>query len=745
MRRSALLPLYLLGLLTLICMPFIQPHTGMVATSQAAGPSYPIMFVTQVPMRQDFTTVVSTFGNHLGSLNSAPRGGGLWMRYTNGVLKNLTQAAGYGSSDAFQGPEAIAVRDPSIHWSGTKALFSMVIGAPSQRYQVQQYYWQIYEISGLGESDTPVITKVSNQPSGYNNITPIYASDDQIIFTTDRARNGQAHLSPQLDEYELAPTVSGLWKLNPTSGALLLLNHAPSGNFTPVIDSYGRVIFTQWDHLQRDQQADADAMNTGNYGTFDYSNETAQATRLNSRTEIFPEPRASRTDLLAGTNLVGHNFNHFFPWQILEDGTESEILNHLGRHELHSYIPASITGDANVFDYYGQISRYNTRPILNMFQIREAPATAGRYYGIDAPEFGTHAAGQVIAIDAPPNQNPDQIQVQYITHRETATADDTPSANHSGLYRDPLPLSDGTLIASHTSETRQDGGTGGPNISRYDFKLKPLTLSGNGHYVAGASLTGGINTSITYWSPDESISYTGPLWELQPVEVRARLKPTQPVVPLNPAVAQAIQQAGVDQSALQIYLRQNNLALVVTQNVTTRDDFDDQQPFNLRVPGGITTSSGTGTVYDVSFLQFFQGQQLRGWTGSGVNPRPGRRILARTMVDITGLHATNGSPAGSVAIFPDGSTAAFVPAGRATSWQLTDAGGTGIVRERYWLTFQAGEIRSCGSCHGQNTLNQAGQPPPTNTPQALIALLQEWKETGGVPQLSQIYLPVARR
>src|SRR5690606_10379167 len=151
-----------------------------------------------------------------------------------------------------------------------------------------------------------------------------------------------AHLYSQLDEYELAPTVSGLWSLNPQNGNLQLLNHAPSGDFTPTIDSFGRVVFTQWDHLQRDPQADADAgpgqdcYDGSTYGTFNYSNESASAVILNDRTEVFPEPRSCRTDLLAGTNLNGHSFNHFFPWVIREDGRDSEVMNHLGRHELHS-------------------------------------------------------------------------------------------------------------------------------------------------------------------------------------------------------------------------------------------------------------------------------------------------------------------------------------------------------------------------------------------------------------------------
>src|SRR5688572_19985683 len=109
----------------------------------------PILFVTQIPIPGDFTTVASTFGNHSGQINSAPRGGDLWIRYPDGTMKNLTRAAGFGV-EGHQGNGAIAVREPSVHWSGTKALFSMVVGAP-QQYQWNDYYWQIYEITGLGK------------------------------------------------------------------------------------------------------------------------------------------------------------------------------------------------------------------------------------------------------------------------------------------------------------------------------------------------------------------------------------------------------------------------------------------------------------------------------------------------------------------------------------------------------------------------------------------------------------------
>lgn len=742
---------------------FLLAVAGVVGVVMAARPEppefagptggeYPILFVTQFPIVDDFTTIGSVFGNHKATMQSVGRGGDLWIRYPDGTLKNLTAAAGYGSPDAFQGDEAIAVRDPSVHWDGNKAIFSMVIGAPEQQYQWETYYWQLYEITGLGKNDTPVITKVPHQPANFNNITPIYTTDDKIIFTTDRPRNGAAHLYPQLDEYELAPTVSGLWSLDPATGELKLLNHAPSGDFNPIIDSYGRVVFTQWDHLQRDQQADNDAgpgqdcYGGGTYGTFNYSDETAGAEILDDRTEVFPEPRACRTDLLAGTNLAGHSFNHFFPWQMNQDGTEVETLNHIGRHELHDYIPAAITNDNNIFDYYGQIGRFNENEIYQMLHIQEDPLTPGLYYGITAPEFGTHSAGQVFTLNGAPNVDADHMAVTYITHPDTAYADDTPSANHSGLYRNPLPLSDGTVLVVHTAETREDDNEGSVAFpqSRYDFRLKRLVPAGNGYYEGGEPLTSGIVETIEFWNPDVYVTYSGELWELQPVEVRPRVRPAGSNHMLPGPEQQMFDQAGVSVADLQIFLRQNKLALVVSRDVTTRDDFDYQQPYNLRVVGGTQTIGASGTVYDITHMQFFQADQLRGWTGCcGNNPRPGRRVLAQYMHEpaaILNNPPSPGGPAGSVALAADGSMAAFVPAQRAMTWQLTNSDGDGVVRERYWLTFQPGEIRVCTSCHGLNEDDQAGDPAPTNPPLALLQLLQHWQ--GTAEQTEKQYLPV---
>ena len=478
---------------------------------------FPIMFVTQVPIAADFTTIGSTFGNHLSTMHSVGRGGDLYIRYPDGSLKNLTTAAGYGSTDpsGFQGADAIAVRDPDVHWDGNKAVFSMVIGAPIAQYDYDTYYWQLYELTGLGKNDTPVIIKVPNQPQTFNNVSPIYGTDDRIIFTSDRPRNGAAHLYPQLDEYEEAPTNTGLWSLNPTTGDLTLLHHAPSGAFTPMVDSYGRLLFTNWDHLQRDQQADTDsaAVADGNpppYGTFNYSDESASATPLlTDRTEVFPEPRFN-----SGSSTVNeHRFNHFFPWQIREDGTDSEVLNHIGRHELHSYFTGSFTNDSNIVEFIADGQRFNPNSIENMFHIAEDPTQAGLYFGVDAPEFATHSAGGLVRLSAPPTLNADNIAVTYLTNPD----------NSDGRFRSPLPLSNGSLVTVYTNNPGDETGSG--LNSSYAFRLMQLEKTG-AYWTAVSPLTGGIAKTVRYWDPDAEISYTGNLWELNPVEVRPRIRPS---------------------------------------------------------------------------------------------------------------------------------------------------------------------------------------------------------------------------
>ncbi len=180
------------------------------ATAAAQNLPNPVMFVTQFPIPADFATIGSVFANHEAALDQVGRGGDLHIRYPDGTLRNLTQEAGFGVASGFQGASSIAVRDPAVHWSGTKAVFAMVIGAPTQQFQQTTHRWQLYEVTGLAQGATAVITKVPNQPAEYNNVQPTYASDGDLIFVSDRPRDGSPHLYPQHDEYESTATPTGL-------------------------------------------------------------------------------------------------------------------------------------------------------------------------------------------------------------------------------------------------------------------------------------------------------------------------------------------------------------------------------------------------------------------------------------------------------------------------------------------------------------------------------------------------------
>jgi hypothetical protein len=721
----------------------------LVPAGLAATVANPILFVTQVAMPNEvndnivanaFASVVSPLGNHLADTAHAGRGGDLWIRYPDGTLRNLTRAAGFGVAGVQHGV-GIGVRNPHVHWNGSKALFSMVVGAPTNAADKTTFYWQLYEITNfLNPASTPLISKVTNQPTNYNNVMGCYGTDGRIIFACDRPRNGASHLYPQLDEYNDIPTNTGLWSMDPMTGDLFQMEHSPSGSFDPFIDSFGRVIFTRWDHLVQDRNATDDRMARATNGTFDYFDEASTAYNISNRAiEIFPEPRTYDSNQLALLKLQGNAFNQFFPWMANEDGTAQELLNHIGRHELlQTFRGSSFTNDPNLVQTFnlGPGVRFNTNYLNNFLNIHEDPLNPGTYLGVDGPDFGMHSAGQIVTLFGPPGTNGDRMSVGYITPKSTA------GANAFGAYRNPLPMSDGTLVASYTTAAALDSniGTAASPKSRFNFRLMTLQKSG-ATWTTNQYLTPGLTNLAIYWSGSTLVTHTNALWELDPVEVFSRSVPARQTATVGDIENQVFTEEGVELSAMQTWLRSNNLALVVSRNVTTRDHADREQPFNLRIAGTTTQTVATnnsGRIYDIRYLQFMQADQLRGLTFGTTTPVPGRRVLAKPFHDPAALNSnlpnTNG-PAGAVRLGDDGSQAVFLPARHAMTHQLTDVAGNPIVRERYWLTYQPGEIRTCTSCHGINSTDQAGQPKPTNKPQALRDLLRFWKTQTGYSRI----------
>lgn len=701
----------------------LEGIAASVATAAVVTP-HPILFVTQVPVGA-FGTVTAVFDNHEPGPQQAPRGGDLVLRYPNGTLRFLTSEAGFGNGGQ-QGANAIAVREPCVHWSGEKALFSMVVGAPTAQYDLSAYRWQIYEVSGLAQGATATIRKIDGQPSEFNNVSPIYGSDDRILFVSDRPPSGAAHHYPPLDEYESSPTVDGVYSLDEATATVSLLEHSPSGIFSLSLDTAGRVIFTKWDHLQRDQQGDTkDLAATHNAFTWASDAIDAPTTKALSGAEVFPEPRTT-DDPSYSSILEPHSFNHFFPWEMNEDGTAEETMNHIGRHELSgTFTDGSFKDDPNLTYFTPPELHANTFALTGtggVFHLREDPTHPGEFLTTHAPEFATASGGVILRLVGPAGMNADAMTLTPVT----TPGDVATVPNDTGYFRNPLPLSDGTVIAAHTAATDQvlNLGTVEAPAWSYAYRLKQLTSAG-AYQVPGEALTAGISKSVSWWTPDVLATYNGPLWELDPVEVAPRTRPTRRLPALPAVEADVFQSSAVDVAAFQTYLRDRNLALIVSRNVTQRDRGDRHQPFNLRVPGGVESIGAPGTVYDISHLQIFQADPVRGY-GDPAQPQPGRRPLPRPMHE-TGVSHSPGAPSGGVTIGTDGSFAALVPARRALTWQLTGPGGAGVVRERNWVSFQAGEIRVCTSCHGINTASQTGDPPPTNSPEALRALLERWK------------------
>lgn len=787
-----------------------EPPVGVSSTAN------PLLFVAQVPIAtgaSDIGTVTGTFGTHKPGIDSAPRGGSLYILYPDGTLRDLLADAlaaacsagrpecepdGVREIDATTGflTHGHAVREPSLHFDGNRVLFSMIRGVKRERYgQIvpdPDPVWQIYEIQGLQQHDTPVLRNVPSQPAGYNNVSPIYGSDNQIFFTSDMPITGQEIHYPQLEEYESEPTVSGLWRLDPATSDLYLMDHAPSGDFTPILGSDGVIYFTRWDHLQQDQQAlnavrKLIGSGVDDWDAYTYEDEDdvgpARYTRVQDLAAgalargdrdtayqagemgipeyhnvhpvwtIDPNRTGRRAGRFNGAEILQYTptnkygrisdirFNLFFPWQIRQDGTGSETLRHVGRHELYGFIKSVMPDDSNLAELQaGAIVRDG---LFNMTQHPNNPAV---FLGAVAPEFHTHAAGTLLEIEDREagrgmHENGDALVFRRLTDPEGDI-----------LYRNPLMLSDGRLIAS-VDEIPESEKTGARDFYQFRFRLYTLKLDSNtGYYVPDEPLLPAVmQQRITYWDGvGTARTFDGALWEVTPIEVRPRPVPPMTLAPaLNTPEAQVFASAGVDVTEFQDFLRENDLALLVMRNITARDEKDRQQPYNLRVdpdhvPAGKTgartvdSRSDTTKIYDVAYMQYFENKLVRGYgkyarmMGSLFRDN-GRRGLARPM-DHEAALAGNiptaaGAPKGAVRIAWDGSVAALVPANRSLTWAMTDDEGVPVVRERYWVKFAPGEIRVCAACHGLNDRGQDGQPLPTNQPEALRALLEYWKTT----------------
>ena len=727
----------------------------------------PILFSLVVPpfAKGSFGHQLETFGNHLTGMNEAPRGGDLCLMTVDGTVRFLTQEAGFGvASGGIQAENGIAVRQPSVKWDGSKALFSMVIGGPISAYD-QSYrsnVWQIYEITNLTEvisGMTPIIEKIPNQPA-YNNVSPIYGSDGQILFTSDAPLFDMGHTYPQFDEYESAPTNTGIFKLNPENGKVTHLTHSPSGDFDIHLAKDGRIISTRWEHLKRDQQASNHRAGNTQWQPVNYEDESENAAIVNAPAikdgkpyadadgtpyEIFPEAfvhieNGINVEPNRDPNEPLHDFNEFLPWEITENGERHQTMNHVGRHEFGGVFQnGSKIDDPNLVFGLGNFSANAYRETVGsdagIFQIREDPRTGreGTFYGVWSREFSRFSSGRIFEFSLPIGANPQDMEVVDWTSPDIDNVADA----GKGHFRNPIMTMDGSMLASHTTE---DGLF--DQSHPYTFricKLEKANADANDtEHIPGDYLTvEGFSKEIQYWgdSPDPIVRNVD-LSETGIVEVVTRSQPTaRPLYEIEEVERTVLEEEDIDVDALRTWMVDNNLALIAIRNATQRDEGERQQPFNLRVPNGVESIPAEGKIYDISHFQIFQADMIRGY---GLRYFEGRRPIA------TPMHDTDQSPVieefnsfdeeapeSSVQIGLDGSIAAFVPATRALTWQILAPDGEEVVRERQWLTFAPGEIRTCEGCHGINDKTHLGNDKPSNKPEALRRLVNDWKKRIG--------------
>ncbi|MEQ9467259.1 MAG: T9SS type A sorting domain-containing protein [Ekhidna sp.] len=751
-------------LIIVVTIIALTSHAFSIRKIAADPLSNPILFTLVVPpiaSSGSFGHQLETFGNHLTGMDAAPRGGDLCMMSTDGTIRFLTAEAGFGvGSGAIQGVDGIAVRQPSVHWNGSKALFSMVIGGPTQAFD-QSYRsnrWQIYEITNLTEvvsGMAPIIQKIANQPA-YNNVSPIYGSDGQIIFTSDVPLFGMEHTYPQFDEYESSQTNTGIFKLNPSTGKVVHLTHSPSGDFDIHLAKDGRVISTRWEHLKRDQQASNHRAGNTQWQPVNYESEAPNAAIVNASAiidgkpyadadgtpyEIFPEAfvhieNGINVEPNRDTNEPLHDFNEFLPWEITENGERHQTMNHVGRHEFGGvYQEGSKIDDPNLVFGLGNYSSNAYRETVGsdagIFQIKEdpRPGKEGTFYGTWSREFKRFASGRIFEFSLPIGANPQDMEV---VDWSSPDIDNVANAG-KGHFRNPIMTMDGVMLVSHATEDALFDQSH-PYTFRICKMVKNTADASDTEHIPGSYLTGaGLTKDIVYWGDSsDPITVTVQLSEVGIAEIVTKDAPVAlPTYEVDPIEKSVLDEEAIDLEELRAWMIENNLAIIAIRNATERDQGESQQPFNLRVPGGVESIPSSGKVYDISHFQIFQADLIRGY---GLRNYDGRRPIA------TPIHDTDQSPViekfnlldpqapeGSVKIGLDGSIAAFVPATRALSWQTLAPDGEEVVRERQWLTFSPGEIRTCEGCHGINNKTHLGNDKPINKPEALRDLVKAWK------------------
>ena len=164
----------------------------------------------------------------------------------------------------------------------------MLVGAPIAGNKIDQTRWQIYEVTGLGDANKKQIVQIGESKHKIRNTTTSHQ------FTTPTTTSFLLQIDHELDKHICIPNSTNTRRHRVSLGygsyivmdSCNLLSHTPSGAFQPIIDRFGRVLFTRWDHLQQDQLADRDRDASRNESSSHSARDFASEAKMPSRFHI---------------------------------------------------------------------------------------------------------------------------------------------------------------------------------------------------------------------------------------------------------------------------------------------------------------------------------------------------------------------------------------------------------------------------------------------------------------------------
>ena len=122
------------------------------------------------------------------------------------------------------------VRDPQVHYSGKKILFSYRRGG--------EHYYHLYEINADGSG----LRQLTNGP--YDDIEPTYCPDGTIVFCSSRCRRFVNCWYTQ---------VATLYRCDADGSNIRMLSSNNDHDNTPWVLPDGRVLYMRWEYVDRSQ------------------------------------------------------------------------------------------------------------------------------------------------------------------------------------------------------------------------------------------------------------------------------------------------------------------------------------------------------------------------------------------------------------------------------------------------------------------------------------------------------------